>query len=72
MASRRSGADKVLPQLITLRLGGGVVLSPGMAIHLRGEDMSSPFNQVTVLGAGVLGAQISFQIAYRGFEVTYL
>ena len=32
--------------------------------------MSSPFNQVTVLGAGVLGAQISFQIAYRGFEVT--
>jgi 3-hydroxyacyl-CoA dehydrogenase len=41
-----------------------------MAIHLRGKDMSSPFNQVTVLGAGVLGAQISFQIAYRGFEVT--
>ena len=32
--------------------------------------MSSSFNQVTVLGAGVLGAQISFQIAYRGFEVT--
>jgi hypothetical protein len=70
MASRRSGADKVLPQLITLPLGGGVVLSPGMAIHLRGKDMSFPFNQVTVLGAGVLGAQISFQIAYRGFEVT--
>jgi 3-hydroxybutyryl-CoA dehydrogenase len=32
--------------------------------------MSSPSNQVTVLGAGVLGAQISFQTAYRGFEVT--
>jgi 3-hydroxybutyryl-CoA dehydrogenase len=32
--------------------------------------MSPPFNQVTVLGAGVLGAQISFQIAYRGFQVT--
>jgi 3-hydroxyacyl-CoA dehydrogenase len=32
--------------------------------------MFSPFNQVSVLGAGVLGAQISFQIAYRGFEVT--
>jgi 3-hydroxyacyl-CoA dehydrogenase len=32
--------------------------------------MSSSFNQVTVLGAGVLGAQISFQIAYSGFEVT--
>ena len=32
--------------------------------------MSSPFDQVTVLGAGVLGAQISVQIAYRGFEVT--
>ena len=32
--------------------------------------MASSFHQVTVLGAGVLGAQISFQIAYRGFEVT--
>jgi 3-hydroxyacyl-CoA dehydrogenase len=31
--------------------------------------MSSSFNQITVLGAGVLGAQISFQIAYRGFKV---
>jgi hypothetical protein len=40
-----------------------VVLSPGMPIHSREEDMSSSFNQVTVLGAGVLGAQISFQIA---------
>jgi 3-hydroxyacyl-CoA dehydrogenase len=45
-------------------------LLPGMAIHLRGKDMSSLFNQVTVLGAGVLGAQISFQIAYLDFEVT--
>jgi 3-hydroxyacyl-CoA dehydrogenase, NAD binding domain len=44
--------------------------SLGMTIHLRGEDMPSSFHQVTVLGAGVLGAQISFQIAYRGFEVT--
>lgn len=41
-----------------------------MAIHLREKDMSSLFNQVTVLGAGVLGAQISFQIAYLDFEVT--
>lgn len=49
-----------------------MILSPGMPIHSRGEDMSSSFNQVTVLGAGVLGAQISFQIAYRGFEVTNL
>ena len=32
--------------------------------------MSSSFNRITVLGAGVLGAQISFQIAYSGFEVT--
>jgi 3-hydroxyacyl-CoA dehydrogenase len=32
--------------------------------------MASSFNHITVLGAGVLGAQISFQIAYRGFEVT--
>jgi 3-hydroxyacyl-CoA dehydrogenase, NAD binding domain len=32
--------------------------------------MSSLFNQVTVLGAGALGAQISFQIAYLDFEVT--
>jgi hypothetical protein len=41
--------------------------SSGMAIHLGGEKMSSSFKQVTVLGAGVLGAQISFQIAYSGF-----
>jgi 3-hydroxyacyl-CoA dehydrogenase len=41
-----------------------------MAIHPRGEDMASSFKHITVLGAGVLGAQISFQIAYRGFEVT--
>jgi 3-hydroxyacyl-CoA dehydrogenase len=32
--------------------------------------MSSSFNRITVLGASVLGAQISFQIAYSGFEVT--
>jgi 3-hydroxyacyl-CoA dehydrogenase len=44
--------------------------SSGTAIRLRGENMSSSFNHVTVLGAGVLGAQISFQIAYRGYEVT--
>ena len=31
--------------------------------------MSSSFNR-SRLGAGVLGAQISFQIAYSGFEVT--
>jgi 3-hydroxyacyl-CoA dehydrogenase len=32
--------------------------------------MSSSFNRITVLGAGVLAAQISFQIAYSGFDVT--
>jgi 2-polyprenyl-3-methyl-5-hydroxy-6-metoxy-1,4-benzoquinol methylase len=44
--------------------------SSGMAIHPRGAEMASSFNHITVLGAGVLGAQISFQIAHRGFEVT--
>src|SRR4051794_1577865 len=32
--------------------------------------MPTPFRSVTVLGAGVLGAQIAFQTAVHGFPVT--
>src|ERR1700752_981787 len=32
--------------------------------------MSIDIRKVTVLGTGVLGSQIAFQCAYRGFDVT--
>ncbi len=36
----------------------------------EGADMAIDIRSVTVLGTGVLGAQIAYQTAYRGFTVT--
>ena len=34
------------------------------------EDKIMAFKKVVVVGGGVLGSQIAYQVAYKGFDVT--